>query len=164
MSLDKNLKKLRKQYKLSQEELAKELKISRQAISRWEVGKTEPDIKMIQKIAKFYNVSIEELLSDEETSVKKEEKIFPLVEQRRPDLVLMGLFLIVSFLATGIPIIGILINLFALYYEKKKKTNKWHKIILLITIALLVISIHNTMVDLKFMLQSGSGTFEKMGS
>lgn len=56
MSLDKNLKKLRKQYKLSQEELAKELKISRQAISRWEVGKTEPDIKMIQKIAKFYNV------------------------------------------------------------------------------------------------------------
>lgn len=52
---------------------------------------------MIQKIAKFYNVSIEELLSDEETSVKKEEKIFPLVEQRRPDLVLMGLFLIVSF-------------------------------------------------------------------
>lgn len=37
MSLDKNLKKLRKQYKLSQEELAKELKISRQAISRWEV-------------------------------------------------------------------------------------------------------------------------------
>lgn len=54
MSLDKNLKKLRKQYKLSQEELAKELKISRQAISRWEVGKTEPDIKMIQKIAKFY--------------------------------------------------------------------------------------------------------------
>lgn len=162
MSLDKNLKKLRKQYKLSQEELAKELKISRQAISRWEVGKT--DIKMIQKIAKFYNVSIEELLSDEETSVKKEEKIFPLVEQRRPDLVLMGLFLIVSFLATGIPIIGILINLFALYYEKKKKTNKWHKIILLITIALLVISIHNTMVDLNFMLQSGSGTFEKMGS
>ena len=157
MSLDKNLKKLRKQYKLSQEELAKELKISRQAISRWEVGKTEPDIKMIQKIAKFYNVSIEELLSDEETSVKKEEKIFPLVEQRRPDLVLMGLFLIVSFLATGIPIIGI-------YYEKKKKTNKWHKIILLITIALLVISIHNTMVDLNFMLQSGSGTFEKMGS
>lgn len=160
MSLDKNLKKLRKQYKLSQEELAKELKISRQAISRWEVGKTEPDIKMIQKIAKFYNVSIEELLSDEETSVKKEEKIFPLVEQRRPDLVLMGLFLIVSFF----PIIGILINLFALYYEKKKKTNKWHKIILLITIALLVISIHNTMVDLNFMLQSGSGTFEKMGS
>ena len=86
------------------------------------------------------------------------------MNKERPDLVLMGLFLIVSFLATGIPIIGILINLFALYYEKKKKTNKWHKIILLITIALLVISIHNTMVDLNFMLQSGSGTFEKMGS
>lgn len=45
MSLDKNLKKLRKQYKLSQEELAKELKISRQAISRWEVGKQNQILK-----------------------------------------------------------------------------------------------------------------------
>lgn len=163
MSLDKNLKKLRKQYKLSQEELAKELNISRQAISRWEIGKTEPDIKMIQKIAKFYNVSIEELLSDEDTSSKKEEEIFPLIEQRKLDLVLIGFCFMVSFLATGIPIIGIMINLFTLYYENKKKTNKWHKIILLITIVLLAISIHNTMVDLNFLLQSGSGTFEKMG-
>lgn len=162
MSLDKNLKKLRKQYKLSQEELAKELNISRQAISRWEIGKTEPDIKTIQKIAKFYNVSIEELLSDEDTSSKKEE-IFPLIEQRKLDLVLIGFCFMVSFLATGIPIIGIMINLFTLYYENKKKTNKWHKIILLITIVLLAISIHNTMVDLNFLLQSGSGTFEKMG-
>lgn len=164
MSLDKNLKKLRKQYKLSQEELAKELNISRQAISRWEIGKTEPDIKTIQKIAKFYNVSIEELLSDEDTSSKKEEEIFPLIEQRKLDLVLIGFCFMVSFLATGIPIIGIMINLFTLYYENKKKTNKWHKIILLITIVLLAISIHNTMVDLNFLLQSGSGTFEKMGS
>ena len=54
------IKNLRKEKKLTQEELAKELQVSTQAVSKWECGGS-PDLELIPKIAKFFNVTTDYL-------------------------------------------------------------------------------------------------------
>ena len=57
-----NLKLLRKEKNLSQPQLAKELKVSNGMISFWENEKYEPTASNIIAVAKFFNVSIDDLL------------------------------------------------------------------------------------------------------
>jgi transcriptional regulator with XRE-family HTH domain len=61
----KNIKKYREAKKATQDDMAKALFVTRQAVSNWETGKTEPDIDTMQKIAGFLNVSVEELIYGE---------------------------------------------------------------------------------------------------
>ncbi len=58
----KNIKKIRENMKLTQEELAEKLSVTRQAISNYETGKTQPDIETLNKIASILEVSVEELI------------------------------------------------------------------------------------------------------
>jgi len=60
----------RKKIGLTQEEVAKELKIGRSAISKWETGVTVPRAELLPRIATLYNCTIEQLLgvSKEESS------------------------------------------------------------------------------------------------
>lgn len=58
----KNIKKIREKMKLTQEELAEKLSVTRQAISNYETGKTQPDIETLNKIASILEVSVEELI------------------------------------------------------------------------------------------------------
>lgn len=53
---------LRKSHNYTQEELAKKLDISRQAVSKWETGITVPDLEVLLKISKLYHISINDLL------------------------------------------------------------------------------------------------------
>lgn len=57
-----NLKKLREECKLTQEELANHLGLKRYNISDWEQERTQPDIESIKKLANYFNVSIDYLL------------------------------------------------------------------------------------------------------
>ena len=61
---DKSLS-LRKQNGLSQEELAEKLSVSRQAISRWEVGSAQPDALNILQLSKLFGVTADYLLNDD---------------------------------------------------------------------------------------------------
>ena len=61
-----NIKYFRKESGMTQDELAEELNVTRQALSNWERGKTEPDIETLTKIAEILNVSVEELIYGEE--------------------------------------------------------------------------------------------------
>lgn len=63
----KNLKQLRQRAGLTQEQLAQNLKVTRQAISRWERGHTEPDLKTLSTLAHVLNVDAEELVSGRRT-------------------------------------------------------------------------------------------------
>lgn len=57
-----NIKNLRIKRNITQEELAEKLFVTRQAISRWEVGKSIPDYDTLLKLCDYYQISIEELL------------------------------------------------------------------------------------------------------
>ena len=61
------LQKLRKEKGYSQEQLAEELGISRQAISKWERAESSPDTDNLICLAKLYGVSLDELLTTDET-------------------------------------------------------------------------------------------------
>ena len=70
--LGERIAQLRKERKISQEELADILCTSRQAVSKWERGESDPDIDRLKDLATYFNVSIDYLLSYdvEESSVE----------------------------------------------------------------------------------------------
>ena len=71
MSLGNNLFKARKKMGLSQEAVAEKLGISRQTISKWETDETIPDVYQSKKLAKLYNLSLDELIEFEIEEVIK---------------------------------------------------------------------------------------------
>ncbi|WP_017415089.1 DUF5680 domain-containing protein [Clostridium tunisiense] len=66
MSFQEQLQTLRKARGLSQEKLAEIIGISRQAVAKWEVGQSYPDIARLISISDFFNVSIDKLVNDYE--------------------------------------------------------------------------------------------------
>ncbi|NLN51144.1 MAG: helix-turn-helix domain-containing protein [Acholeplasmataceae bacterium] len=78
MKLNEKLKTLRQKKKLTQEDVAKKLNISRQSVSKWERGINEPNLTTIKELCLIYEVSISELLDDCEVGIvlTKEEKQF----------------------------------------------------------------------------------------
>lgn len=73
MEFNEKLQELRKQKGLTQEELAESLFVSRTAISKWESGRGYPNIDSLKAIAKFFSVTIDELLSSGEVLTIAEE-------------------------------------------------------------------------------------------
>ena len=65
MRFDEKLVSLRKKHGMSQEELAEKLNVSRQAISRWEMGSTMPDIPNLLQLCDLFGVSADYLIHDE---------------------------------------------------------------------------------------------------
>ncbi len=66
MKLNEKIYECRKRTSKSQEALAAELGISRQAVSKWETGEAEPDIRNLQQLAKIFGVTVDWLLLEEE--------------------------------------------------------------------------------------------------
>ena len=73
MEFNEKLQELRKQKELTQEELAKKLYVSRAAVSKWESGRGYPNIESLKAIAKFFSVTVDELLSTDEVLTIAEE-------------------------------------------------------------------------------------------
>lgn len=76
MYLGINLRELRLKNGMTQEQLAYELGVSAQSISRWENGSTYPDITMLPVIASFYDVSIDTLMSYAKVCTQEEREQF----------------------------------------------------------------------------------------
>lgn len=57
-----NIRHFREEKGISQAELAEGLNVTRQAVSNWECGKTEPDIETLHKISDILGITIEELI------------------------------------------------------------------------------------------------------
>ena len=62
MLLNENIRKLRVALGINQVELAKKLGVSKQCVSNWENDNIQPSVDMLVKIAKFFAVSVDELL------------------------------------------------------------------------------------------------------
>ena len=77
MKLSDNIKIIRKENNLSQEQLAEQLGVSRQAVSKWESGQSYPEMDKVLLICKLYNYNIDELMNEniKEVSDTKQSKI-----------------------------------------------------------------------------------------
>lgn len=72
MNLGNKIRELRRAGSLTQEQLAAALNISPQAVSKWEMGASYPDMTMIPIIASFFKVSLDELFDFDVKNVEKE--------------------------------------------------------------------------------------------
>ena len=74
MSFAENLKQLRKEKQLSQEELAEILDVSRQAVSKWEQGVGYPEVEKLLLLSSKLHVSLDSLMATEITQAPNTQK------------------------------------------------------------------------------------------
>lgn len=70
--ISKNIRQLRKERGMTQDELAEKLFVTRQAVSSWENDRTQPDVHMLGRLREIFGVSIEELLYGEKRNTALE--------------------------------------------------------------------------------------------
>ena len=141
MKFSKKLITLRKSRGLSQEEFANEINVTRQTISKWELGTTIPDMEKLKLISNYFGVSIDELVSetninekqyvDDKEFVGVDEKYIPkkdaeevrksYVEQnKKSNKVILARYL--PFIIVLILIIVIMIFMFTMFNKMSNKT------------------------------------------
>lgn len=74
MEFNNKLYELRKQKGLSQEELANRLNVSRQTVSKWEIGDSTPDMEKLMAISDLFEISLDELVLGKEKVWTSENK------------------------------------------------------------------------------------------
>ena len=82
MNIGNNIAVLRKKKGITQEELANELGVSAQAVSKWENSSSCPDVSLLTKIADYFGVSVDALLRTQEDDIvdlaeEKEDNVKP---------------------------------------------------------------------------------------
>ncbi len=80
MEFNNKLYELRKQKGFSQEELANRLNVSRQTVSKWEVGDSTPDMEKLVAISDLFGISLDELV------LGKAPEPVPEVQPAKPDI------------------------------------------------------------------------------
>jgi len=65
MNIGNKILELRKKNNITQEELAERVGVSRQTISKWELGETSPDLRQSKELSKIFNVSLDELVDND---------------------------------------------------------------------------------------------------
>ena len=75
------LRELRKEQRITQEDLAEKLNVSSRTISRWETGSNMPDISLLIEIADFFDVIIPEIINGERKSEKMDEEVKEVAEK-----------------------------------------------------------------------------------
>ena len=102
-----NIKKYRKENNLSQDELAEKLGVSRQSISLWETGQTQPTIENIIALARIFNVSTDEILDnvgganvpEDEAPAKEKKKVWLILGIVAAAALIIGIVLTVVLLS-----------------------------------------------------------------
>lgn len=69
MELGNKILELRKKHNITQEELAEKIGVTRQTISKWELGETHPDINQAKKLSMIFNISLDELVNNDTENI-----------------------------------------------------------------------------------------------
>lgn len=77
MNLGKKILEYRKKKGLSQEQLGEKIEVTRQTISNWELGQTQPNPEQLKLLSKELNVSIDELLENDIKNVLIKKTLIP---------------------------------------------------------------------------------------
>lgn len=104
MKFSEKLMNLRKKQGISQEELAGKLNVTRQTISKWELDQTVPDMNKLIEISKLFEISLDELINDVETTDSKDTYKESAVEKnnKKISIYIVVIGLIISCLLCGI--------------------------------------------------------------
>lgn len=95
--LGMNIKKHRSQLQMTQEYLAETLNVSRQAVSKWECGESEPSTANLILLSKLFNVSTDELLRfSENQNNKSHSRLMLLIMKHKILIVLTAILLVLS--------------------------------------------------------------------
>ena len=78
MKFNEKLIELRKKEGLSQEELGYKLNVTRQTVSKWELGQTTPEMEKLVEMSKIFNISVDELINESEEVVDQN----PIIEDQ----------------------------------------------------------------------------------
>ena len=107
MEIEKKLKDARANARLTQEQVAEKIMVSRQTISNWENGKSLPDIISIMNLSDLYQISIDELLKGDKRmkeKLEKDEKVAR--ENKRIILITALLFIVVGIIYAASVFVG----------------------------------------------------------
>ena len=74
MNLADNLKKIRKEHNLSQEQLAEKLNVSRQSVSKWESNQAYPEMDKMVQLCKLFNLNMDDLLNQDISEVNNNKQ------------------------------------------------------------------------------------------
>lgn len=122
MKFNEKLINLRKQKGLSQEELGYKLNVTRQTVSKWELGETTPEMNKLVEMSKIFGIGLDELTNEE---VKIEDK--PINEKPIKDKsTLKVIILIVAITAIFLAIVCFLVisGIFKFFNFGKNMTEK----------------------------------------
>lgn len=155
MELGDRLKQARINKGFSQADVAEFLHISRQSISRWETGKTYPDIDNLVELSRYYEVSIDELLTETkilqqeinekteqmnknmEEIEEKQKKLTQLFSTESDESWVLLLFTVFSIAIAPFGLIAIPLILW-----RNKKENQFYKLILFLSCIIFIYNIH----------------------
>lgn len=94
MKIGAQIKKLRNELALSQDELAEKVFVSRQSISNWENDKTYPDIKSLLLLSEIFSVSLDNLVKGDIKKMKKEINAQEFAKFQKDSTVFTVLFIV----------------------------------------------------------------------
>lgn len=102
MALSDNIKARRMALKLSQEYVAEQLGISRQAVAKWEAGKSEPTAANLVKLAALFEMSVAELVAPEKLAQEDPQCCIKVQEDGHNSKMLCGRFAAYIFVLAGV--------------------------------------------------------------
>lgn len=120
LKFNEKLIKLRKASGLSQEELGDKLNVSRQTISKWELGETTPEMDKLGELSNLFEISIDELVKDNaipNTIIKEidQRKVESLYKDSQNVKSVIRIYLVIG---TGILIFFALIVIYGIFFVK----------------------------------------------
>lgn len=132
MTIGEKIVRLRKEQNLTQEQFAEILKVSRQAVSKWERDEAYPDTEKLIRIGKIFDCSLDYLLKDELEQM--DVNLTAAKEDAGYDKMRAGILTYLSFP----PIFGWIVGIVSLKFQKSHMKNK---ILICLTIAGMIFSL-----------------------
>lgn len=140
MEFHEKLRQLRTREHLTQEELAAKLYVSRTAISKWESGRGYPSIESLKMIARYFHVTIDELIGEEEIVTLAQQEIS--ASRKKLSGLMCGILDCLMILLLILPVFGddvadgvSSVSVFAL-----SGVSQWLKIVFVVTVGVTVLN------------------------
>lgn len=150
-TLGEKIKFLRKDYGLSQNELADKIHVSRYVISKWENDKSEPDITSLKELSKCFQISIDELVNNDVLPSSLPPTVPQNPAHSKYDDFFVPLILLVCLVSChSLPFIGVGIAVTAMIYFYKHRTITFHKLFLIISIGFFLFHTSNSYAQISY--------------